>query len=199
MNSHHRLQRPPDFTGDWLYSLQQVVFRHGLPGALLAVLLLAHPDLRALLSVYVVDTGYTDYLLTGSVIWLAMSAYAISINRQKAGQQCAWVIYLGMLSLWEECLFRLALPKLIEAGGLDFWLAALIANLAFGAMHYFTLRWKWTWCFAAFLGGMALSRQLHLHQDLLLITAYHWIGTFINTPRCPDLASAGSRPIPLRD
>jgi hypothetical protein len=67
------------------------------------------------------------------------------------------------------------------------------SNALFGFMHYFTLRWKWYWCVGAFLGGMALSRHLAQHQDLALIVAFHWIATFLNTPRPPGRRPPGRR------
>ena len=61
----------------------------------------------------------------------------------------------------------------------------IAANLAFGVLHYFTLRWKWPWCLLAFLGGMALSRNFAQNFDLALIIGIHWLATYLNTPRLP--------------
>lgn len=73
--------------------------------------------------------------------------------------------------------------------GLDLRTSVVLSDLAFGALHFFTLRWKWYWCVAAFLGGMGLSRQMNLHFDLALVVALHWVATYINTPRAPGRGS----------
>ena len=95
------------------------------------------------------------------------------------------MLYLLAVSVWEEWVFRLALPWFGQALGFDLRVAVILSNVLFGALHYFTLRWKWPWCLAAFFGGMALSRQYAEHQDLAMIIALHWVATFVNTPRLP--------------
>ena len=183
--SQTRLQRAPDFTGGRLNSFRQIFLRHGLPGALLGLVLLALPGMWFLLESNVSSERALLYLGWGIAIAVALGLYAAVIDKGWRPAQLGWVLYLGLLSLWEEWLFRMALPSLLDTLGVSFFTAMIVSNVMFGAMHYFTLRWKWPWCFGAFLGGLALSRQLEVHQDLLLITAYHWIGTFLNTPRAP--------------
>lgn len=125
------------------------------------------------------------YLTAAVLIFAALNAYAWFIDRDWSVAKLGWVIYLGALSLWEEWVFRLALPTLLEGAGAAVPIAAAVSAALFGAVHYFTLRWRWIWCVGAALGGFALSRQMHVHNDLLLISAFHWIATYINTPRPP--------------
>jgi membrane protease YdiL (CAAX protease family) len=61
----------------------------------------------------------------------------------------------------------------------------VICNLVFGAMHYFTLRWRLQWCVMAFLGGMGFSYSFAQHNDLFVIIGIHWVATFFNTPAAP--------------
>lgn len=186
-----RLQRPPDFTGARLTTFRAVFLRHGLPGLLLGAVCLAHPALRNALADAL--TGFAAaplrYLAVGLGILAGLLAYTAVLNRRMDRPQVTWILYLLLVSIWEEWLFRLAIPDLSTSAGLDPRLAIIASNALFGVMHYFTLRWKWYWCVAAFLGGMALSRNLAQHQDLALIIALHWIATFLNTPRPPGRAT----------
>ena len=131
------------------------------------------------------------YLGTGVLTFAAMLGYAYSLDRQLNPGSVGWILYLLVLSVWEEVFFRLAIPYFgqyqpgVDAIPMALPILVIGSNLAFGAIHYFTLRWKWPWCLVAFIGGMALSRNLHQHFDLALIIALHWVATFINTPRLP--------------
>ena len=127
----------------------------------------------------------TTYLAFAFLIFVALILYSLVRGRTISASQVGWTLYLGALSLWEELVFRVAIPYYLESVGFALGYGIVVSNLAFGLIHYFTLRWRWQWCLGAFLGGLALSRQMEVHFDLLLITAFHWIGTFINTPRPP--------------
>jgi hypothetical protein len=185
--SQRRLQRPPDFTGDRLRTFTAVALRHGLPGALLGALCLLHPDIRALLTPalegFLADPG--RYLAIGAGIFAAMASYAWFIDRKLTAPALGWILYLLAISVWEEWVFRLAIPYFAAENGMDLRTAVIASNVAFGLMHYFTLRWKWQWCLAAALGGMALSRNFATHYDLVLVIGVHWVATYINTPRLP--------------
>lgn len=187
LSKQGRLQRNPDFTGDRLSTFGDVLVRHGLPGLLLACLSLFLADVRILVWVGL-EPGLSQpatYLLAVAFIFAALTGYACFIDRKWSLSSLGWVGYLGALSLWEELVFRLAMPGLLEGWGAPFWLAAVVSGAAFGGMHYFTLRWRLRWCFGAFLCSLALSSHFNLHIDLLLITAFHWIATVLNTPRPP--------------
>lgn len=186
-SSNQRLQRASDFTGDRLTRFREVFFRHGLPGLILALVCLSIPGLQIVLADGL-DKGMGNPQLYATLLVLmlvALNGHAWFIDRRWDASKLGWIIYLGALSFWEEWVFRLAVPTLLEGFGASVWVAATLSALAFGAAHYFTLRWKWQWCVAAFVGSLALSRQMELHDDLLLITAIHWIATYLNTPRPP--------------
>lgn len=190
--SQRRLQRPPDFTGPRLRTFRAVLLRHGLPGALLGGLCLLHPQAGALLAAAL--SGLLEapllYLGVGSLVCGALIAYAWLIDRRLDAQAVGWIVYLLAISSWEEWVFRVALPYLGEAQGISLGVAVVASNVAFGLIHYFTLRWKWPWCLAAALGGLALSRQFGEHFDLAVIIALHWVATFLNTPRPPGRSAA---------
>ena len=185
--SQRRLQRPPDFTGDRLTRFRQVFLRHGLPIALLAGLSLGVPEVRGLMLSALAGflSAPLEYLAIGLLLGAAMIVYAYVLDRRLSAAAIGWMLYLLAVSAWEEVFFRLIVPYYGHAQGLDLRALIIASNVAFGALHYFTLRWKWPWCVAAFLGGMALSRNLDQNFDLALVIALHWVATFINTPRMP--------------
>jgi len=185
--SQGRLQRPPDFTGRRLQRFSQVALRHGLPGALLGALCLYPPQMRELLRVNLEGMlrEPVGYLTAGLAILAGLLTYAWFLDRKIDAAAAGWVLYLLAVSIWEEWVFRLAVPYYAQMQGFSLPVMALLSNLAFGLMHYFTLRWKWQWCLAAFIGGLALSRNLDAHHNLAVIIALHWIATFLNTPRPP--------------
>jgi len=190
--SQRRLQRPPDFSGGQLRTFRAVLLRHGLPGAMLGGLCLAHPQAGSLLAAALSGLLETPlrYLAIASLMFGALVAYAWLIDRRLDAQAIGWILYLLAISSWEEWAFRVAMPHLGEAQGIPLGTAVVISNAAFGLMHYFTLRWKWPWCLAAALGGLALSRQFGDHSDLAVIIGLHWVATFLNTPRPPGRSAA---------
>ena len=116
---------------------------------------------------------------------VGLNVYAWFIDRDWRLEKLGWVLYIGAVSVWEEWVFRLALPYFLEGQGVDLRTAVIGCNLAFGLAHYFALRWKWQWCVLAFLGGMGLSRGFNQTFDLLFVIGIHWVATFVNTPRLP--------------
>lgn len=182
-----RLQRDKDFTGDRLSSFREVFMRHGLLGLVLAFCFLTIPSLQ---SAFVESlSGPAErpirYVVGALIILAALSAYTWRISQQWGAAQFGWIVYLGALSVWEEWVFRLAIPQVLEGVGASVWLAVVLSATLFGALHYFTLRWKWQWCVSAALGGLYFSYQMELHGDLLLVAGIHWVATSLNTPRPP--------------
>ena len=193
-----RLQRAPDFTGARLDRFSQVFLRHGLPGALLGVVCLTVPDMRALLQPALVPllAEPARYLSAGLLTFAALSAWSWRLEGRVDAAAIGWIVYLLALSAWEEWVFRAALPYFAESHGASLRSAVLVTNAAFGALHYFTLRWKWHWCVGAFLGGLGLSRLLHHDFDLALVVGVHWMATFLNTPRPPGRRNVRRRACP---
>ncbi len=193
--SQRRLQRAPDFTGERLNTFMQVGLRHGLPGAILGFVCLCIPEMRLLLA-----DGLTDflaaparYLLIGCAVFGALIGYAWLIDRRVDAAAVGWMLYLLAVSIWEEWVFRLAIPYFGQAQGVSLMTMVLLSNALFGLAHFFTLRWKWYWCLGAFIGGLALSRNFGQHFDLALVIGIHWIATYVNTPRLPGRAGARQR------
>ncbi len=183
-----RLQRPADFTGAQLTTFQQVFLRHGLPGAISGLLLLfLVPDAVDYLF-RVLDRPIQSpagYLIAACALPMVLFAYSFFKHNAWSLGQAGWVIYLGFLSLWEEWVFRAVGPYSLLLFGVKPVAAVVICNLAFGLMHYFTLRWRWQWCVGAFIGGLGFSMNFHTQSDLLLIAGIHWAVTYLNTPRPP--------------
>lgn len=174
---------------------REVFLRHGVPGLLLAILLCLHeaPRTMALRVLAPALDAPLHHALAGIAILAALFLLAAVRDRGPTGPQLGWTLYLGALSAWEELAFRVGLPALLMALGVDALMAVIGANVLFGAMHWFTLRWRPVWCIGAALGGFALARALEQRGDLGLIVALHWIGTFLNTPRPPGGTPASAR------
>ncbi|MEM9571719.1 MAG: CPBP family intramembrane glutamic endopeptidase [Pseudomonadota bacterium] len=182
-----RLQRDKDFTGDRLSSFREVFMRHGLLGLVLALCFLAVPSLQIAFveSLSAPAERPLRYVVGALIILAALSAYTWRISQNWGAAQFGWIVYLGALSVWEEWVFRLAIPQVLEGVGASVWLAVVLSAILFGALHYFTLRWKWQWCVSAALGGLYFSYQMELHGNLLLVAGIHWVATSLNTPRPP--------------
>ena len=168
-------------------SFREVFLRHGLPGLILGLCFLASPSLRDVFveSLSAAAAHPARYLIGALIILIGLSFYTWRIDRAWRMAQLGWIVYLGALSVWEEWVFRLAIPQFLEGIGASVWLAAVLSAMLFGALHFFTLRWKWQWCVSAALGGLYFSYQMELHGDLLLVAGIHWVMTSINTPRPP--------------
>ena len=84
----------------------------------------------------------------------------------------------------EEWAFRVFLP-LYLMDDLGERASVVVSSAIFGALHYFTLRWRMMPCLLTALGGLGFSRMLEVSGDLALVILVHWIVTFLNTPRPP--------------
>ncbi len=183
-----RLQRAADFTGPTLTTFQEVFIRHGLPGALLGLFLLFALSSGSELLERSLDRAALEpytYIVTALMLLSILFAYSGVKFKSWNLAQAGWVVYLGLLSLWEEWLFRVIGPHSLRELGVNPVAAVLLSNIVFGLMHYFTLRWRWQWCVGAFIGGLGFSSNFHNQGDLLLIAGIHWAVTYLNTPRPP--------------
>jgi len=185
INAQGRLQRTPDFTGEKITQFKQVIIRHLVPALFLSLLCLISYDLRVLL-VHNLETANSNpsiYLLgfSGLVLFFTVAA---TLSKRLNLQQLYWVIYLFAISVTEEWVYRLAVPGILENVFTPIT-AAVIANLVFAAVHYFTLRWRLIWCIGVFCGAMGLSR-LMVREDLMLVIYVHWLFTYLNTPKPPS-------------
>ena len=185
-----RLQRGSNIPDRYISKFRQVISRHGLTMTLIAIICLFLPSIQsALLSSLnnlfrnpLVYFFWSLALITFIVIFLKLT------NRKIDLRQLFWIGYLFTISIIEEIAFRLSLPLLItsDVTGISFfWIGALMSNLFFATIHYFTLRWKLNACIFTFLGGMGFSRMLETTGDLTAVILLHWAITFLNTPSAP--------------
>ncbi|MEE4300785.1 MAG: CPBP family intramembrane glutamic endopeptidase [Pseudomonadales bacterium] len=184
--SQRRLQRPPDLTGPRLSRFREVFLRHGLPVLAVGALLLLGPEQRMLLWSHL-QPALRDPLAYGfaaACVLAGCCALSGWLDRGVDVSRLGWIVYLLALSIWEEWVFRLATPHWLESIHGSREAAILATNLVFGALHWFTLRWRLRWCVLAFLGGMAFSQQMAT-GDFTRVVLTHWALTFLNTPRPP--------------
>ena len=181
-----RLQRDhsPDTTP--VSSFAQVLYRHGaLMGCAAMVLLLVQDGSALEDALYFVWQSPGVFVLAVVVILGAFTAYLKWRDYGLDGRQWLWVGYLFYISVVEEVAFRLYLPVVLESH-LGQVAGVLMSNLIFGAIHYYTLRWKFSHCVFTALGGLGLSRLLAQSGDLALVVLVHFVATFLNTPRPPE-------------
>ena len=181
-----RLQRPAKARSSAVLHFRQVISRHLLTMSVIAVVTglgVAHVDDRI---------GLLSPLIAHPVHYLAMCVAivaGIAIYQRVRGipwstGQMGWVGYLFLISVVEEWAFRVFLP-LYLMDDLGARASVLLSSVIFGALHYFTLRWRMMPCLLTTLGGLGFSRLLEVSGDLTLVILVHWIVTFLNTPRPP--------------
>ena len=185
-----RLQRAALNQKTYISKFRQVLNRHGLTMASIAIVCLLLPSIQTALlsSLDNLFRNPSKYLLWSLIVATFIFVFLKYTKREIDLRQLIWVGYLFMISVVEEIAFRLSLPLLISSdltGISFFWLGALISNLLFAIIHYFTLRWKLNACVFTFLGGMGFSRMLDTTGDLTAVTLLHWAVTFLNTPTPP--------------
>ncbi len=181
-----RLQRDhsPDTTP--VSTFAQVLYRHGaLMGCAAMVLLLVEGEIALDDSLAGVWQRPEIFLLATLVILAGFVGYLKWRDYAFAGTQWLWIGYLFYISIVEEVAFRLYLPTVLESQ-VGLVTGVIISNLIFGAIHYYTLRWKFSHCVVAALGGIGLSRLLAQSGDLGLVILVHFVATFLNTPRPPE-------------
>ena len=181
-----RLQRPANTRVSAVLHFRQVLSRHLVTMSLIAVmmglLVVNVDDWVQLLSPLVAHPVY--YLAACLVILAGIAVYQSSRGIRWSEAQVGWVGYLFLISVVEEWAFRVFLP-LYLADDQGVRASVVISSVIFGALHYFTLRWRLIACLITMLGGLGFSRLLDVTGDLALVILVHWIVTFLNTPRPP--------------
>jgi membrane protease YdiL (CAAX protease family) len=181
-----RLQRDHDADTTPVSTFGQVLSRHGLLMGVIALSLVLVTGVSAVvLALEPMAQRPTVYLAALAVILGLFFAYLKYRTFPSGLYQLLWIVYLLYISVVEEMAFRLYLPSVLESS-LGSLAAVVLSNGLFGAIHYFTLRWKLSHCVVTALGGIGLSRLLESSGDLVLVILVHFVATFLNTPRAPD-------------
>lgn len=185
-----RLQRGALNQETYIYRFRQVLLRHGITMALIAIICLLLPSIQAAFTSSL-DNLFRNpmkYFLWSLVVTTFIFTFLKYTKKEINLRQLIWIGYLFMISVVEEIGFRLSLPLLMTSGitGISpFWIGVFLSNLFFASIHYFTLRWKLSACIFTFLGGMGFSRLLDTTGDLTAVILLHWAITFLNTPKAP--------------
>jgi len=181
-----RLQRPAARSTQAIFQTRQVIQRHLLTMLVITVaagaLLGSAEALRAWLTpltMHRVGYGLATLLILG--LMLAFLHFRrVPISQMQWG----WLAYLLLISMVEELAFRVFLPLYLDQF-FDLRTSVIISSVIFGALHYWTLRWRLGACVFTVFGGLGFSRLLHTTDDLALVVLVHWLVTFLNTPRPP--------------
>jgi membrane protease YdiL (CAAX protease family) len=181
-----RLQRPAKARSRAVLHFRQVLARHLVTMLVVAVVtglgVASVDDWKRLLSPLIAHPVH--YLAMCVAIVAGIAIYHRVRGIPWSAAQVGWVGYLFLISVVEEWAFRVFLPLyLVDDFGAR--ASALLSSVFFGALHYFTLRWRLTACLLTTLGGLGFSRLLDVSGDLALVILVHWIVTFLNTPRPP--------------
>ena len=185
-----RLQRGALSQEAYISRFRQVLARHGITMASIAIICLLLPSIQTALLTSL-DNLFRNplrYFLWSLIVATFIFVFLKYTKREIDLRQLFWIGYLFMISVVEEIGFRLSLPLLItsDVTGISFfWIGAFLSNLLFATIHYFSLRWKLNACIFTFLGGMGFSRMLETTGDLALVILVHWAITFLNTPSAP--------------
>ena len=160
-----RLQRAALNQKTYISKFRQVLARHGLTMASIAIICLLLPSIQTALlsSLDNLLRNPLEYLLWSLIVATFILGFLKYTKREINLRQLIWIGYLFMISVVEEIAFRLSLPLLIasDISGISFfWIGAFISNLLFATIHYFTLRWKINACIFTFLGGNSKSSFL---------------------------------------
>ena len=181
-----RLQRPAKARSRAVLHFRQVLSRHLLTMSVVAVVtglgVARVEDWKRLLSPLIAHPVH--YLAMCIVIVLGFAIYQRVKRIPWSATQMGWVGYLFLISVVEEWAFRVFLP-LYLTDDLGARASVLLSSVIFGALHYFTLRWRLMACLLTTLGGLGFGRLLDESGDLALVILVHWIVTFLNTPRPP--------------
>ena len=182
-----RLQRPAARAAQAIFQTRQVIQRHLLTMSVVTVaagaLLGSTEALRAWLAPLTMH--WLDYSLATLIIFGLMIAFLRFRRIPMSQMQWGWLAYLLLISTVEELAFRVFLPLYLDQF-FDLRTSVIISSVIFGALHYWTLRWRLGACVFTVFGGLGFSRLLHTTDDLALVVLVHWLVTFLNTPRPPQ-------------
>ena len=181
-----RLQRPARARSSAVLHFRQVLSRHLLTMSVIAVVtglgVARVDDWKRLLSPLIAHPVH--YLAMCVAILAGIAIYQRVRGIPWSAAHVGWLGYLFLISVVEEWAFRVFLP-LCLVDDLGARASVLLSSVIFGALHYFTLRWRLRACLLTALGGLGFSRMLEVSGDLALVILVHWIVTFLNTPRPP--------------
>ena len=181
-----RLQRKASLSGIYITKFRQVFLRHGLTMGLAALVCLLVPiateSIQWSTASFLGD--YPRYFVIGSMLVIFFLGYLRVRGYSTTGRELFWLVYLLYISIVEEFAFRLILPSFLTVS-MGVIPAAILSNLVFAGVHFFTLRWRLANCVGVFLGGLGLSRLLGTTEDIILVIGIHWLVTFLNTPTAP--------------
>ena len=181
-----RLQRPSKSRSGAVLHFRQVLSRHLLTMSVIAVVtglgVARVDDWKRLLSPLIAHPVH--YLAMCVAIVAGIAIYQRVRGIPWSAAHVGWLGYLFLISVVEEWAFRVFLP-LYLMDDLGARASIVVSSVIFGALHYFTLRWRMMPCLLTALGGLGFSRMLEVSGDLALVILVHWIVTFLNTPRPP--------------
>ena len=182
-----RLQRPAKDQNRLINTFTQVLARHFLTMAIIAIICIFISIESFANSIYL--KPLTSSPVFYFFILTAISLFFIFIYLKRGHKieriHLAWLTYLLFISVVEEIAFRMMLPMLLS-GTFGMISAVLFSNFLFAYIHYVTLRWKFINCVVAFIGGLGLSRLLVSTEDVAILVLVHYFFTFFNTPLPPE-------------
>ena len=186
-----RLQRGALNQETYIYRFRQVLLRHGITMASIAIICLLLPSIQAAFTSSL-DNLFRNpmkYFLWSLVVTTFIFTFLKYTKKEINLRQLIWIGYLFMISVVEEIGFRLSLPLLMTSGitGISpFWIGVFLSNLFFASCHYFILLWKLSACIFTFLGVMVFSRLIVTTGQLTAVILWHLAITFLNTSIAPN-------------
>ena len=140
-----RLQRPAKARFRAVLHFRQVLARHLVTMLVVAVVtglwVAGVDDWKRLLSPLIAHPVHYLAICVAIVAGIAVYQRVRSIPWSAA--QVGWVGYLFLISVVEEWAFRVFLP-LYLMDDLGARASIVVSSVLFGALHYFTLRWRLT-------------------------------------------------------
>jgi len=169
------------YTPPGIVRFRDALLRHGLPLAALGGALVLHAPARqqGLHALAALRQAPELYALAALMLAVGMACALAAAGRTPGLRRIGWALYLGGVAFSEEWLFRVGGVATLYPwiGGVP---SVLVVNVAFGAVHAVTLRWRPQRCIEAAVLGLLLSTVYALRQDLVLIAMLHWVASFLS-------------------